>query len=101
MLWWVAGGPTIWNLHLSVANQLAGEEGLSVSMLNEFVLHHLHHAKSRLERQQGGEIKLHFNQLENRKPPQRDGHHFYISHFPKVLPLCFFNLCLCVCSVIH
>lgn len=51
---------TVWNLHLSVANQLTREEGLCVSVLNEFVLHHLNHAKSRLERSQGGKMK-HFS----------------------------------------
>lgn len=42
--------PTVGNLHLPVADELAGEEGLGVSMLDEDVLHHLHHAESRLER---------------------------------------------------
>lgn len=44
--------PTVWNLHLSVANQLTGQEGFCVSVLNESVLHHLHHAQSRLQGKQ-------------------------------------------------
>lgn len=40
--------PTVWNLHLSVADELAGEQGLGMSVLDEYVLYHLHHAKSRL-----------------------------------------------------
>lgn len=57
-VWWVlkccvcdmrSAVPTVWNLHLSVANQLTGQEGLCVSVLNESVLHHLHHAQSRLQ----------------------------------------------------
>lgn len=40
---------TIRHLHLSVANQLAGEEGLGVSMLNQSILNHLHHTESRLQ----------------------------------------------------
>lgn len=42
--------PTIWNLNLSVANELAWKEGLGVSVFDECILHHLHHTKSRLER---------------------------------------------------
>lgn len=41
--------PTIWNLHFSVANELTGEKGLCVSVLNQSVLQHLHHAQGRLE----------------------------------------------------
>ena len=54
----VSAGPTIWNLHFSVANQLARKEGFCVSVLNERVLHHLHHAKSRLEREEGKQSML-------------------------------------------
>lgn len=50
-----SAAPTVWNLHLSVANQLTRKEGLCVSVLNERVLHHLHHAKSRLERWEGNQ----------------------------------------------
>lgn len=48
----VCVGPTVWDLHLSVADQLAGQEGLGMSVLDECVLYHLHHAKSRLETRQ-------------------------------------------------
>lgn len=46
----VRARPTVWDLHLSVADQLTGEEGLGMSVLDECVLYHLHHAKSRLDR---------------------------------------------------
>lgn len=57
-VWWVlkccvcdtqSAVPTVRNLHLSVANQLTGQEGFCVSVLNESVLHHLDHAQSRLQ----------------------------------------------------
>lgn len=41
--------PTVWHLHLSVANELTGEEGLGVSVLDQSVLQHLHHAQGGLE----------------------------------------------------
>lgn len=41
---------TIRHLHLPVANQLAREEGLGVSMLNQCVLQHLHHTECRLQK---------------------------------------------------
>lgn len=41
--------PTVWNLNLSVANQLTGEEGLGVSVLDQSVLQHLDHAQNGLE----------------------------------------------------
>lgn len=45
----VCAVPTVWNLHLSVANQLTGEEGLGVSVLDQSVLQHLNHAQNGLE----------------------------------------------------
>ena len=59
----LCAGPTIWNLNLSVANQLAREEGLCVSVLDERVLQHLYHAKSRLERWQTDNIWVYKNRI--------------------------------------
>lgn len=40
---------TIRNLHFPVANELAWEEGLGVSVFDERVLNHLYHAQSGLQ----------------------------------------------------